>query len=382
VSERWPVLLMVRELGIGGCERDLTKLAKRLDRERFEPHVGCFRGEGLRTAELREAGVPIVQFPVTSFKNASFLKGVVQFRQYVRRHRIRLLHTFDTPTNIFGVAAARFSGLRPAIASQLWFLNTIDKQFWGLHRMSLKFADAAVANSNAVRRELITTEKVPEAKVFVSHNGVETNVFCPGQAATHPSLADSSIVVGAVCALRSEKRLDLLLDAFSQIRTRFPGSKLLIVGSGEMLEPLERRAEQLKIVKDCVFEPAKTSVAGWMRAIDVFVMASQSESFPNALLEAMSCGCCVVGSSVGGIPELIEDGESGLLFRSGDANDLAKQLARVIECPEMRNNLARGARRRAVDEFSMERATARMEQFYAATLERTAAGHSRATRLI
>src|SRR5579884_3401329 len=113
---------MVRELGIGGCERDLTKLAKRLDRGRFQPHVGCFRDQGIRADELRESGVPIVRFPVTSFRSPSFLTAVAAFRTYIHKHKIRLLHTFDVPTNIFGIAAARASGLRPAIASQLWFL--------------------------------------------------------------------------------------------------------------------------------------------------------------------------------------------------------------------------------------------------------------------
>src|SRR6202030_2533352 len=102
-----PILLMVRELGIGGCERDLTKLAKGLDRARFEPHVGCFQENGLRSEELRAAGIPIVRFPVGSFGSWSALAGARQMGAYLRAHRIGLGHAFATPTDIFAAPAAR-----------------------------------------------------------------------------------------------------------------------------------------------------------------------------------------------------------------------------------------------------------------------------------
>ena len=362
----WPVLLMVRELGIGGSERDLTKLALRLDRSRFEPHVGCFREEGVRIEELREAGIPIVRFPVTSFRSPSFLRGISAFRQYVQTHGIRLLHTLDVPTNIFGIAAARLTGLRPAIASQLWFLDTIPRQFWRLHRLSLRFADGVIVNSEAVRRQLIEQEGVPPTRVHVSHNGVETNLFHAAPGA--PDDRNSGVVVGAVCALRPEKRLDLLLDAFALIKHQHPGTKLLIVGSGEMLPALEQQRAQLDLLEDCRFEPAQRDVAPWMRALDIFVMCSQSESFPNALLEAMACGCCVIGSNVGGVPELIESGKSGLLFRSGDSRDLSEKLLRVLGDAPLRHCLATKAAERASQKFSIEEAVARTEKIYSSLL--------------
>src|SRR5438093_4525815 len=95
VSRPCPVLLMVRELGIGGCERDLTKIAKGLNRDLFEPHVGCFHSEGLRTEELRAGGIPIIRFPVRSFGSLSALTGALQMGRYLDRHAIRLVHAFD-----------------------------------------------------------------------------------------------------------------------------------------------------------------------------------------------------------------------------------------------------------------------------------------------
>jgi glycosyltransferase involved in cell wall biosynthesis len=356
---------MVRELGIGGCERDLTKIAKRLDRSGFAPHVGCFREQGFRSEELRNAGVPIVRFPVTSFRSLTFVKGLFAFRRYVHAHGIRLLHAFDTPTNIFGIAAARFASLRPAIASQLWFLDTIPQQLWRLHRMSMRSADAVVVNSEAVRNQLLAQNELPSGRIHVSHNGVETEIFYPPARRA----GNAPIVIGAVCALRSEKRLDLLLDAFAEARNHYPAIQLLIVGSGDLLSALEQQRDRLALGPSCVFRPATKEVADCMRAIDIFVLSSESESFPNALLEAMACGCCVIASNVGGIPELIVPGESGLLFRSGDSADLVLQLMRALDDFVLRQQLSQNAAARARDHFSIEQTVARMERLYTSLIE-------------
>jgi glycosyltransferase involved in cell wall biosynthesis len=363
-SQPWPILLLVRELGIGGCERDLAKIAKHLDRSRFEPHVGCFSDQGLRRGELEAAGIPVVRFPVTSFRSASLLKGLAAFRRYAKAHRIGLVHSFDVPTNIFGFAAARFSRL-PFIASQLWFAESIGSG-WALHVLGMRAARAVVVNSNAVSSRLAKEQPSLRNRIYVSHNGVETKIFHPG-VGNHAD-REAGLVIGAVCALRQEKRLDLLLDAFACMRTGRPGVKLLIVGSGQELSSLEQQRDRLGLGQDCTFEPAKQDVAEWMRAIDIFVMCSDSESFPNALLEAMACGCCVVASRVGGIPELVADGRNGLLFESGNANDLAAKLASIVIDQALRRRLACEAARSARDEFSIEAAVARLERLYSRIL--------------
>src|SRR5579871_4870311 len=96
-----PVLLMTQSLDLGGSERQMTQIARSLDRSQFLPHVGCFKPGGMRDRELRAAGVPVIQFPVTSFKNFSVLTGARMLRQYIREHQIGLVHAFDTPSNLF-----------------------------------------------------------------------------------------------------------------------------------------------------------------------------------------------------------------------------------------------------------------------------------------
>ena len=109
---------MVRELGPGGSERQLAETARSLDPAEFRVHVACFRADGIRFGQLAESGVAILPLHVFSLKKRSAFKGALVLLRYLRRHRIRLVHTFDTPTNIFGFAVARLAGTPVFLSSQ------------------------------------------------------------------------------------------------------------------------------------------------------------------------------------------------------------------------------------------------------------------------
>ena len=112
-----------------------------------------------------------------------------------------------------------------------------------------------------------------------------------------------------------------------------------------------------------------------MRAIDIFVLSSHSEAFSNALLEAMACGCCAVGSRVGGTPELIGNDERGLLFESGNIADLAEKLSKLIQQEQLRRELAERAAEFARTKLTIEANVERMIQIYDGLLERKHVAH-------
>jgi glycosyltransferase involved in cell wall biosynthesis len=138
----------------------------------------------------------------------------------------------------------------------------------------------------------------------------------------------------------------------------------MIVGSGPLRNELEARAGKLGILENCVWEPDTADVAGRLRAIDIFVLPSLGEALSNSLMEAMACGCCPVASDVGGNPELVTEGRTGLLFRPGDASDLAAKLRLVIEQESLRRSLAAAAFSFIKDNFSIQAAAVRMAEIY------------------
>jgi glycosyltransferase involved in cell wall biosynthesis len=354
-----PVLLMARELGLGGSERQLAEIALALDRERFEPHVGCFTAGGFRAHDLREAGVPILELGVRSLVSGSAVTGAWRMGRYLRRHEIRLVHAFDVPLDLFAVPVARFFHTPVVLSSQRAHRALTPGATRQLLRLTDRMVDGIVVNSRAVARELEAEDKVPGSRLRLAYNGVDTEVFRRQGPRAELPWTGAEVVIGVICALRPEKGLLTLVEAFDRLRATHPGVKLLVVGSGPMLEQLQSRCGG-----DCYFHPAERDVAPWLRAIDIFVLPSLSEALSNSLMEAMSCGCCPIASDVGGNPELVEDGSSGLLFPAGDSRALAAALSRLVNDASLRQRLAANAAARMRTHFTRDAAARAMAAIY------------------
>lgn len=356
---------MVRELGPGGTERQLTETARGLDRGMFEPHVACFRAHGFRAEELREAGVPIAWLPAASLMGPSTLVAARCLGKYVSAYGIRLVHTFDTPMNLFGAPAARFYRVPVVLSSQRAYRELTPPLGRHLLRMTDRLVDGVVVNCRALRRHLIEDEHTPAELIHLCYNGIDTAMFhpCPERRRD-----DGEVTIGVVCALRPEKDLGTLLRGFAGTRRAFPSARLLIVGSGPCLPELEALARELALGDSCRFEPGVRDVTPWLRAIDIFVLPSISEALSNSLMEAMACGCCPVASEIGGNPELVAPEETGLLFRAGDAADLQAKLLELLRYPELRSRLAGEAADTIAAQFSLSVAARRMGGIYAGYL--------------
>lgn len=350
-AEGTPILLLVRELGIGGTERQLVETARFLKGGPFVPHVACFRPDGLRKAELIDAQVPILELPIYSFRSLAVIKGAKLLLRYIRDQQIQIVHSFDAPLNVFAAPLARFSFGPAVVTSQRAHRDLAGIQFKSLLRMTDRLADAIVVNCDWMSRYLVEEEGVPEAKVRLCYNAIDIERYRRLEPLSPPSATQ---VIGTVCALRPEKAVDTLLRAMAQLEKT--DTRLLVVGSGPQEQDLRSLAAKLGIESRCHFEPATSDVTKWLSQIDVFVLPSRFEALSNALMEAMACGCCPVATRVGGNPELVEHGSNGLLFTVDDTFDLANQISRLLNNPSQ------------IKIFG-ERASAKMAQF---TLARSA----------
>ena len=373
MADTTAVMLMTRQLGPGGTERQLTEMARGLDRDRFRVHVGCFH-EGIRADELRAAEVPLLRLRVTSFMKPDALTGAFELGRYLRRNRIRVLHTFDYPLNCFGVPVARAFGVPVVLTSQRAHRHLVPPLYLRLQRIAERMASGVVVNSESVRQELVAEGHVPPERVHLCYNGVDTERFQARGRSRMPGLAGAELVIGVVCVLRPEKSLQTLLRAFAQAARGRPEIRLAIVGSGPELSSLEPLAKELCISERCVFQPMIADVAPWLRSIDIFVLPSLSEALSNALMEAMACGCACIASRAGGNPELVRDCETGLLFEAGDAPGLAERLHLLIAYPALRVRLAHAAVREIECRFSLRASAARLAEIYDSYLHKVS-GH-------
>jgi glycosyltransferase involved in cell wall biosynthesis len=358
------VMLMTRTLGHGGTERQLSEIARSLNRDLFSPHIGCVEGHGFRADELRRNGVPILELPLTSLTDPKCLSCVFRLRRYWRHHAIDLVHTFDTSMNVFGVPVAYLPGGPIVLSSQRCYENTIWPPYRRPNRFAHFLADGAVVNCEAMKKHLVDDYSLDDRKIQVCYNGLDASVFKPAPAVRPAPLCDATLVIGSVCVLRPEKGLATLLEAFSVVTRMHPGLRLAIVGSGPELDALERLSRDLGIANECLFYPSTNDVASWLRMIDVFVLPSLSEAFPNSVMEAMACGCCAIASRIGGIPELITDGLTGMLFEAGSATSLAAKLRAAIEDADLRNSISQSGQAFISERFSSQASARRMEEIY------------------
>jgi glycosyltransferase involved in cell wall biosynthesis len=358
-----PILLMARQLTEGGSERQMTELARSMDRTRFMPHVACVDARGSRATDLREAEVPILELPIQSLASMQTFKISARLRSYVGQRGIRLIHAFDPPMSFFAATAGRLSGAKVILTSQRCFEDTIFASQRKQVRVAHRLSDGVVANAEAVRQHLLTDYGLTAKKIRICHNGIDASRYAGARRRCGP-FADGGIVIGTVCVLRPEKAVNLLLEAFSRIASAVPRARLLVVGSGPELWHLEELRAKLGLGDKVHFEPATTEVGLWMKAMDIFVLPSLSEAFSNSIMEAMASGCAVIASNVGGNPELVEHGVTGLLFERNNPEDLARQLSQLVDDSSLRTKLAEAGRDRIAREFSLVESTRRMEAIY------------------
>ncbi|MCB1018755.1 MAG: glycosyltransferase family 4 protein [Acidobacteria bacterium] len=369
---RIPVLLMARELTHGGCERDLTRLALGFRDSELEPHVACFRPGGMRYEEIVAGGVPVYSIGLESFRSFGALGAARRLAAYTKQNGIQLLHAMDVPAACFATPVCRMAGVPAILSCQLSYRSMYSRGERRLMGLADRLADRVVSNCQAVLDDLTAHYGVDPRKATLIYNGIELDRFHPppgggrDRSPLPEAFRNAALVVGSVCALRPEKRLDVLIEAFAGLRPAETGARLVIVGGGPMAEPWQALARERGVAEFTHFEPGTPDVEGWMRAMDVFVLTSELESFPNGLLEGMACGCAAVGSNVGGVPEMV--GAAGLTFPAGDADALRQTLERLAGSAALRTSLAAEGAKRAAAEFSLARNLERTREVYRETL--------------
>jgi glycosyltransferase involved in cell wall biosynthesis len=256
------------------------------------------------------------------------------------------------------------------LSSQRSHRDLIPPKYLPVIRFSDRLVNGIVANCNFVRDHLDRDYHVPARKIRVCYNALDTTRFYPAPRNRPPELADATAIIGVVCVLRAIKGVDTLVEAFARVYRERPGVRLLIAGSGPERHGLERKSQELGISAACLFRDSTSDVLPWLHAIDVFVLPSRSAALSNSLMEAMASGCCAVASRVGGNPELVRDGDTGLLFESDNAESLAEQLQAVVDNPELRTRLAAAGSRFISANFCTNRSMRCIENVYSEFLSK------------
>ncbi len=225
-----------------------------------------------------------------------------------------------------------------------------------------KRSDAVVCLSHEIYDELMAIGIAPDRIAWIP-NSVDVARFKPGLADARlrwrraRGFGESDLVVVFCGRLVARKGPDVLLEAWQPLTERHPNVRLLLLGDGrDQPDSIVDRLHQIVArwpVQDVIFEGAVDKPEDYLAVADIFVLPSFKEGAPNALLEAMAAGLATVSSKIGGVEDLVADGETGLMFPAGDASALTKTLSGLIEDRKRRNEIGAAARRHVMDQFSV-----------------------------
>jgi glycosyltransferase involved in cell wall biosynthesis len=335
-------------LDVGGLEHVVLDLVREGQKLGQEVSVMCLERPGTLARQAGALGVEVRCL----YKPAGLKLGtILRLREPLRELRPTVVHTHQIGALFYAGPAAHAAGIPLVVHTEHGKHYATRRRTRWLGWLAGHCAAHFFCVSRDIGAEVRAHRIVARSKVSMVANGIDTARF-RGRGEVDPLRAALGIprgapVVGTVGRLSEVKRQDLLLRALAQVRQQLPGVHLLLVGDGPMAGPLRNLTGALQL-EGCVhFAGYQSEPARYFPLMDVFALTSSSEGTPLVVLEAFAAGLPVVASRVGGLPEIIDEGRTGLLFPSGDANALACSLAELLQDPARAGRLARAAQQEA-----------------------------------
>lgn len=361
------LLFVFPALNVGGAEQHAADLMRFLDPVRFHTSMVTINDTGRHFHALAAEGHDVHFLDHRRCHAPKTLRRLVGL---MRAQRPDAVIMCGRNAEILGRLAAVAAGVRHRI---IWVHNCGDVAPRGIaRRLADRLLDPVTSAyfgvAHAQLPYMTGTLGYPAEKVTIVQNGIVPQVRRDGPAraarlARQLGVSPTAPVVGIVAALRPEKDHATFLRAARLVLDRHPDAVFLVVGGGPRLPVLQRLAVELGVAGSVVFTGVSPDVDALLRLMDVFVLTSRTvEAFPLALLEAMAACRPAVCTAVGGIPEIVEPGETGYLVEPGDAAGIAARVSELLDDPARAAALGRAGRRRVARNFTIRHSIQRAEQ--------------------
>ena len=337
-------MYLAHTLAVGGAEEMILNLVRHLPPE-FERAVMCIDQPGPIGAEIEKTGTP--------FRSLGLRPGMLRPFDVVRlQHRIQewqptIVHTFLLTASLYGRFAAMLARVPIVIGTEVNVYQKKQLAHRAAEKWLMRHTDAVVASAGSVRDFYIDQIDADPEKVLVIYNAVDWSQLAAmvtrAELRAELGVPADVPVAGIIARLTEQKAHGVLLDAMAS-RPELSALHVIAVGDGDLRDALRRRAEQLGLSQRVQFVGARRDLGNILNAVDMFVMPSLWEGLPLSLVLAMGAGLPVIASRVAGIPEVVEDGVSGVLVEPGNRAELAAAMVRILFDDELRARLGQQAR--------------------------------------
>jgi glycosyltransferase involved in cell wall biosynthesis len=374
------ILFVIDGLEYGGGERVFVQLAAGL-RGRYQVFVASTPG-GKFEQQVKELGIRF--YPVNMGRRL-YLKPIRWIKEIIRNNKIDLVHSQGARADFFARLAAKM--LKPkvkvvnttAVTVESYDVGALRKgAYLFFDRFSASYVDRFIVVSDALRRILINTHKIPPDKVIKIYNGIELDEYRPNgkevgsqksEVRREFGLAKNIPVIGAIGRMVWPKGFEYLIRSISEIVKNYPMVKVLLVGDGSLKRNLEDLTERIELKDRVIFTGFRRDIKEILSAVDLLVIPSLQEGFPMITLEAMAMAKLIVATNIDGITEQITDGVDGILVPSKNPSALAKAVTQVLNDKELARTMGLSARKKVEQEFSVEKMVSETEKAYLSLLQ-------------
>ena len=346
--------------GMGGSERNITQLVGGIDKNRFSLYVARFASANL-PEDKKDHGFPILGLNGAGIYTISGLKNLAVLRKFVSEKEISLIVTYHESSDFYGLALSVLCDI-PVISSRRDMSFKTKAHHRLAYRLGGRYFDSVIAVSDAVKQEMIKRHWFSKEKIHTIYNAINIADYGNGQDGDGLrktlGISPGSSVVGMVANIRKIKGYQYFLHASSIIHRYNRNVHFLMIGndytqSGFTIPELKRVGEKLGISENLHFLGERENVAELISIFDVAVLTSLSEGFSNVILEYMASSKPVVATKVGGNPEIVVHGETGLLVPPGDGEALADAILAVLKDKEGAIRFGIAGRKRVEKKFEL-----------------------------
>jgi glycosyltransferase involved in cell wall biosynthesis len=370
------VVHLVEALGIGGIERLVATVATGLPVDKYQVQVWCAISGGSIADDLRAKGIEVRILGITSYYNPlSFLR----LARMLRLVRPDIVHTHTYFVNTLGRIAAKLAGI-PVILTHVhstyW---TYSKRNLFIEKILSRVTDRIICCSNAVKEFVVSHEGVETEKTITIYNGVQVRPGPLDRSAIRIKLGldSTDFVIVTIGSLFAHKGHKYFIEALTRVKKNQRSIKYLIVGDGPLRETLHAYVRDSGLEHAVRFIGEKKDIGEFLVSADIYVQPSCArEGLGMSILEAMAYGKPVIATTIGGIPEAVDNGVTGLLVPPGDSAALAEALGVLLHDNSKRENLGREGAGRFALKFSADTFLHEIDSLYVDCLEQTK-NHSR-----
>ncbi len=363
-SSKKKVLHLISSGGLFGAEKVLLTIADCFQNNGFKVHVGTFqdaRNPHMEVMEeARKRAVPTFVLP----SKGRFDTGtILDLKRYLSDNGINVLHTHNYKSDIIGLLAAKWAGISiVATAHGFTDMNRTVGLYEKFDKFVLKFFDRVVLMTDRM------LPRMPAGRSKVIANGINVQVFnekrrLRDELRKHWKV-ENAAVIGTIGRLSPEKNHAMLIEAFRQMTHPAKDLKLFIVGEGPESEKLKYLVERHGLGSRVIFTGLIADIENIYPVFDIFVLSSLTEGTPLTILEAMAAEVPVIATAVGAVPQMIEDGRTGLLVEPDDATALAEKIQALMNDPGLQDALRRSALEHIKRNYSLARMCAEYRKIY------------------